>query len=45
MSGEVSRVDNGIGHLSESLLFFRAIARFILNRLMKREEVQDKRPS
>ena len=40
MSGEASRADNGISYLSESLLCSRTIARFVLNRLMKREEVQ-----
>ena len=41
MRGEASREDNGLGCLSESLLCSHVIARFMLNRLMEGEEVQE----
>ena len=40
MRSEASRADNGIGYLSEYLVCSRVIVRFVLKRLMKREEVQ-----
>ena len=41
MRGEASRVDNGSAYLSESLLYSYAITRFVFNRLMEGEEVQE----
>ena len=41
MRGEASRVNNECGYLSESLMCSCKNARFVLNRLMKQEEVQE----